>query len=139
MNKSISYTLTMVMMIVVSCGNDKNDAIPDTQALLTSGTWKMKTVTIDGVNKNDLYTNFTVSFTATGFSAINGAPVWPASGTWTFVSSDQKAFIRDDGTVVTLVDISESELTLKLTWAKTTLGSGRVVSIQGIHTFVFSK
>jgi len=44
-----------------------------------------------------------------------------------------------DGTAFTLNAISETELTLTLTWSKTTLGSGRVASIQGVHTFVLGK
>jgi hypothetical protein len=138
MNKLLRYTLAMTMTIIVSCGNDEKDS-PNAQALLTSGTWKVNTVTVDGVNKNDLYTNLTVSFTATGFTAVHGEPVWPASGTWTFVNAEQKEITRNDGTVVTLESISETELVLDLTWSKTTLGSGREASIQGAHTFVFNK
>ena len=99
----------------------------------------MKTVTVDGVNKNDLYTNFTVSFTATGFTASNGEPVWPTSGTWTFATADQNAIVRNDDIEDTVAEISASELTLKLMWSKTTLGSGRGASTQGNHVFVFGK
>ena len=138
MNKLLSYTLTITMMIIASCGNDEKDT-PDVQALLTSGTWKINTVTVDGVNRNDLYTNFTLSFTATGFTAMNGEPVWPASGAWTFVTSAKKEISRNDGIVVTLESISETELVLNLTWNKTTLGGGREASLQGDHTFVLGK
>lgn len=139
MNKLIYCTLAVMMMMILSCGSEKSDPSPDVQALLTSGTWKIKTVTVDGVNKNDLFTNFTVSFSGTGFTAVNGAPVWPNSGTWSFATSDKKTFIRSDDVEVTLVSISESEMTLKLMWDETTLGSGRAVSIEGNHTFLFSK
>lgn len=138
MNKLISCGI-VVIMLLGSCDNEKTEAGPDVQALLTSGIWKMKTVTIDGVNKNDLFTNFTVSFTSTGFTASNGEPVWPASGTWTFTTADQNAIVRNDNIEVSVAEISANELTLKLMWSKTTLGSGRVASTQGNHVFIFGK
>jgi hypothetical protein len=139
MNKLQSCLLVLVVTVMVSCGGDSNEAALDVKALLTSGTWKMNGVTVDGVNRNDLFTNFTLSFTATAYTATHGEPVWPSSGTWAFASADQKTFTRNDGMEVTLNDISENELTLELTWTKTTLGGGRGVSTSGNHTFVFSK
>lgn len=138
MNKSLSCLTVGVMLALASC-SDKNETAPDVQALLTGSAWKMKTVTVDGVNKNDLFTNLSVTFTAAGFTAQNGEPVWPASGTWTFSSGDQRTMVRNDGIEVSVAEISERELTLKLVWSKTTLGSGRVASIQGNHVFVFGK
>jgi hypothetical protein len=135
----IIYTLAIAMMVLVSCGGGKKDASPTVETMLTTGTWKLKTVTVDGVNKNDLFSNFSLSFTPTEFSSVNGAPVWPTSGTWAFASADKKTFTRNDGLVVTLNAITETELTLTLTWSKTTLGGGRVASIQGVHTFVLGK
>ena len=139
MNKLLSCLMVGVMLVLASCNNDKTEAAPDVQALLTSGSWKMKTVTVDGVNENDLFTNLSVTFTATEFTTLNGEPVWPASGTWTFSGGDQNLIVRNDGIEVSVEEISETELTLKLLWSKTTLGSGRVESIQGNHAFVFGK
>lgn len=139
MKKIISYLLGAMIVITASCDGDKNEAGPDVQALLTNGTWKMNTLVIDGVTNNDLFKNLTVSFTTSGFTATNGEPVWPASGTWTFVSAEQKAVKRNDGVEVTVDAVSETTLTLKLNWSKSTLGGGREASIQGNHTFTFSK
>jgi hypothetical protein len=137
MRKLLSYTLGMLIMLVTSC--DKSETAPDVQALLTSGTWKISAVTLDGTNKNDLFPNLTLTFTSTGFTATGSSPVWPSSGTWTFLNSDQKAIVRGDQVEVTLDVITETELTLKMTWNKTTLGGGRVASLRGNYIFTFSK
>jgi hypothetical protein len=142
MSKLQSCLCVIVMTLIVSCGGDsnKNDPGPDTKALLTSGIWKMNDVSVDGVNRNDLFTNFTLTFTATGFfAAANGDPVWPLSGTWAFSSADQTTFTRSDGVEVAISDVSENELTLELTWNKTTLGGGRGSSTMGNYTFVMEK
>jgi hypothetical protein len=137
MKKLLSYTLGMLIMLFASC--DKSETTPDVQALLTSGTWKISSVTVDGTNKNALFPNLTLTFTSAGFTATGNSPVWPASGTWTFLNSDQKAIVRSDQAEVSLEVITETELTLKMTWNKTTLGSGRVVSTKGNYIFAFSK
>jgi hypothetical protein len=144
--KRLIYALpwcALVFMLAASgCGSDGGDdtpPAPDVQALLTSGAWKVKSVTVDGLNKNDLFTGFTIGFTATGFTATNGDPVWPASGTWTFADATKKSVTRNDGTTVTLESISETELTLKLQWSKTTLGGGKINSIAGTHVFILNK
>ncbi|MBI3221237.1 MAG: hypothetical protein HYZ44_17135 [Bacteroidetes bacterium] len=139
MKKLLSCWMIAMVLLQASCNNEKTAAAPDVKALLTGSTWKIKTVTVDGMNKNDLFTNLSVTFTATEFTALNGGLVWPASGTWTLSGADQRTIIRNDGTQITVAAISETELTLQLMWSKTTLGSGRVESIQGNHTFTFGK
>jgi hypothetical protein len=129
----------MVLALMSGCGSDKDTPGPDAQAMLTSGTWKMESVTVDGVNKNNEFVNLTISFTKTGFTAVGGVPVWPSAGTWIFTDAEKKSITRNDGTVVNLQNVSDHELTLALHWNKTTLGGGRVASLQGDHVFVLAK
>lgn len=133
---------TVMILLTSGCGSDGGDdtpPAPDVQALLTSGTWKVKSVTVDGLNKNDLFPGFTVSFTATGFTSTNGIPVWPASGTWSFTDAEKKSMTRNDGTTVTLEAISATDLSLKLQWTKNTLAGGKLTSIAGTHVFTLNK
>jgi hypothetical protein len=131
--------LLMALAAMSGCGSHKDTPGPDVQAMLTSGTWKTETVTIDGVNKNDQFVNFTISFTKTGFTSVGGAPVWPSGGTWIFTDAEKKSITRDDGVIVTLQSVSASELALALHWNKTTLGGGRGASIQGDYVFILGK
>lgn len=129
----------MVMVIIAGCGSDKGTPKPDVQAMLTSGTWTMTTVTIDGVNKNSEFEGLTISFTKNGFTAVGGAPVWPQTGTWTFTDAERKSITRGDGTVVDLQSVSQIELILAFRWNKTTLGGGRDRSLEGDHVFVLGR
>lgn len=106
---------------------------------LKSGIWKINTVTVDGV-ASTLFDGMTLAFTATGFTSTNATPVWPASGTWSFVNADDANELkRNDNVNVKIDAISETGLTLSLTWNKTTLGNGREQSVSGKHVFNLRK
>lgn len=95
-----------------------------------------KTVTVDGADKLSLFTGMTLNFSATNFTSTNGAPVWPASGTWTF-NSDKTFLTRGDGVVVFVDNITEPSLGLSLSWSKTTVGGGHAESVA--HVFTLGK
>jgi len=137
-------TLWIVCGLFFIAGCDKSSPTPaateadKVTATLKSGAWKIFTVNVDGI-QNDSYNNMTMTFTNSGYTATNGAPVWPASGTWSFTDSSAKIMKRDDGLLVTIETITDSGLVLSLTWSKTTLGKGRTQSTSGKHVFVFIK
>lgn len=148
MNKTIKLLLTVCLAcgLFFIAGCDKSSPTPaavateaeKVTATLKSGTWKIFTVTVDGT-QNDSYDNMALTFTNTGYTATNGAPVWPASGTWSFTDNTAKIMKRDDGLLVTIDVITDTGLALSLTWSKTTLGKGRTQSTSGKHVFVFVK
>jgi hypothetical protein len=138
--KLIVLSLTMIgMTLFASCGGD-DDPSEEVRVhqLLTSGSWKLESVTVDGVNKN-LYGGLSLTFTSTGFTSSGGEPVWPSGGIWTFVVGSAKSIARDDGVVVTIDEVTEATLILSLTWTENTLGSGRIQSVEGEHVFVMTK
>jgi hypothetical protein len=139
--KSI-YSLLIIVassFLFQYCGDESVKETDRVQKLLTAGTWTMQSVMVGGVNKNELFTFFTINFSAGGFTSTDGAPVWPANGTWSFSDEQGKSILRDDGITVTLDEITETSLTFSMTWDQTTLGSGKVKSVAGSHTFVMSK
>ncbi len=111
----------------------------EVKAILTSPTWKMQSVTVDGADKTSIYKDLSLKFSASGFTSTNGGAVWPASGTWSFTNADATAVKRDDGLEVKLQEVTASSLKLALTWSKTTLGPGRIESVSGQHVFSFGK
>ena len=144
----ITRTLCLGFMLVVTgillqqCGS--SDPATPTEAqrvtsLMKTGPWKIQSVTVDGVNQNALFTGLTLSFSDKGFTSTNGVPVWPLSGTWTFVNDQASSFTRNDGVIVTIQDITSTSMTLRLTWSKTTFGPGRVTSISGQTVFIFKQ
>lgn len=136
--------LCIVCGLFLIAGCDKSSPAPEpTEAekvttILKSGTWKIFTVTVDDT-QSDLYDNMTLSFTNSGYNTTNAAPVWPASGTWSFTNDSGKILKRDDGVLITIDAVTEDGLVLSLSWSKTTLGKGRTASVNGKHVFVFLK
>jgi hypothetical protein len=139
-------------LVTLSACKDKPDPDPTpepeepTQAekvvsILTGGnaTWPLTSVTIDGENGAELFKDFSIKFTATGYTTTGTTPVWKRTGTWTFTNDDATAFKREDNVVVTITSISETQLKLSLNWTETTHEGGRVQSLAGKHEFILSK
>ena len=129
------------ILLLSHCGGSKSsDPAPVTEpqrvtSLMKTGTWKVQSVSVDGTDQSALFKNFTLSFTDAGFATVNGSAVWPASGTWKFVSDQATSFTRDDGLVVTIQTVSSTQLIISLVWTKTTLGPGRIESVKGTTVF----
>ena len=146
---AVAFLLIAALAILVhlsGCKGGASDPTPtpvskqdEVKAKLTSPTWKMQSVTVDGTDKTSIYKDLSLKFSATGFTSTNGGIVWPTTGTWTFTSTEATAIKRDDGLVVTLQEVTDTSLKLALTWSKTTLGSGRIESVSGQHVFSFGK
>jgi len=140
-------TTASILTQLSSCGGDGGgDPTPtpvskqdEVKAKLTSPTWKMVSVSVDGTDKTSLYKDLSLKFTATGFTSTSGGAIWPASGTWSFTSAEATAIKRDDGLEVTLQEVTDTSLKLALTWSKTTIGPGRAESVNGKHVFSFGK
>jgi hypothetical protein len=107
--------------------------------ILTGATWKLNAVIVDGADQTNVYKGLTLTFTGTSITTSNGGMVWPASTTWKFTNETATAIERGDGVKVSIVEAHSGKLSLALTWSKTTLGSGRVNSVKGEHTFSFGK
>lgn len=145
--KNFKYHFLLLAFVVMSasmltsCEEDKDDSSNEevVKAQLISATWKVSSVTVDGANQSNVYAGLNVSFTSSGFTSINGEPVWPSSGTWQFTSDDAEAIRRNDGLIVEIISISDSQLKLGLTWEESTIGSGRSASVSGEHVFTFGK
>lgn len=138
--KQLNYViLFLAVSQLTSCGSDPNPTAQDkVLRMLTANNWIMQTVTVDDVDKTDFYNGLTIVFTTSNYSTTNGGGIWPASGTWTFTSSDGTTIQRDDGTEI-YVDVTNTTLKLTFTWNEVTLGNGRISSLTGLHVFTFIK
>jgi hypothetical protein len=132
--------ITGVMLQFAGC--KKADPKPsETEVVkekLTSSTWTLQNVTVDGVDQTAVYQGLTINFTETTYTTTKGGLVWPASGTWSFTDDTATTIKRDDGIEVG-VEVTDTSLKLTLTWAKATFGTGRVASVKGLHVFTFRK
>ncbi len=135
-------------LFLSSCkkGGDPEPEVTEEQrvtTLLTSGQWAPATgnwVTVDGVSVAELFTDFKITFTSTGYTTTGTTPVWPRSGTWKFKTGSTKIFIRDaDQVEVTIENLDDKNLKLTLMWNQETTAPGRMSSIKGKHEFNLSK
>jgi hypothetical protein len=129
------------LLVLQSCGGKGSDPSPADQmkTILTSGTWNLQNVSVDGVDKSSIYSGLTLRFTEGNFTTTNGRVVWPASGTWEFSDDTGKNLTRGDGVPIGVEEATTSKLVLKLTWNQTTLGQGRANSVKGVNVFTFGK
>jgi hypothetical protein len=135
-----SILFVTALSLLLSCGGE-DDPTPNevTLAQLTQSPWRISAVTVDNTDRTNLFTNLTLTFTATNYSTTNGGLVWPASGTWTFADESGQKIKRSDGVEITVVEASATTLRLSLQWAKGSLGAGRTGSVAGNHVFTFVR
>ena len=136
----VALACLVSIAVLDGCGS-KSDPSPNevNTNILSSHAWKLQSLQVDNVDKTSLYAGMTLSFTATTYATVKGAPVWAASGTWSFSGTDGKTIVRDDQVQVNADQISDNQLVLSLTWNKNTFGGGRVSSISGQHVYTFIK
>lgn len=137
-------TLVAIFLNLFFFAGCKNDGSPQLETdkvrqLLTSGTWSIESVTVDGVDQTNMYAGLAVTFTTSGFTVTNGGVVWPATGAWTFPDETGKRILRGDDLLIEVREISDARLVLALNWTSTTLGPGRVSSLSGEHVFTFGR
>ena len=141
-NSILGMAILSGLLMLSNCGSKNSDPTPTepqrVTSLLETGRWKVQSVMVDGIDQSALFKNFTLSFTDSNFASVNGSVVWPASGTWKFVSDQASSFTRDDGLVVTIQNVSNTQLIISLVWAKTTLGPGRSESVKGTTVFTLT-
>jgi hypothetical protein len=137
-----SIAIAISLATLMNCHHKHHDPTPEpTQAdkvtaLLVAGQWKLSQLQIDDTVDDGFFNGLTITFTNTGFTAVNGDPVWPANGTWSFTDANAQAIKRNDNIEVAIETIDADNLQLSLQWNQTTIG-GRLASVSGKYTFKF--
>ena len=143
LNLTVTIALLFGLVFAQGCGSSGSDPAPNTsdqvKAILTSGTWKINSVVVDGTDESGVYENLTLNFTSTAYSTTHGNAIWPASGEWSFSDTNGETIKRSDGLLITVTSAEASKLILRLNWNSTTIGPGRVLSVGGTNVFTFGK
>lgn len=145
MNKRIyPYGITALVILITtlifsSCGSKDPSPKETNIKLLTNGTWTINSVKVSGVDKTNLFTGMTITFTETDYTAVNGGPIWGSSQSWSFIDNSAKSFSISSGVEVDIIELTGTSLIIELTWDKTTLDGGRTKSVEGRHEFIFTK
>jgi hypothetical protein len=141
-------SLVAILLTYSSCGGDDpaEESVSDVQLGKLSKTWKINTVTLDGVDKIADYASFQLVMSGTkgntsfGYST-SGRPAlspWKASGSWEFGTPVETQIFRDKGTTDELaMTYAVTETTLSITFTFNGAGYSRtgVVKGQWIYTF----
>jgi hypothetical protein len=145
--------LIITLFVFVFACKDEPGETPLTEAekraeilISGNGTWAISTsngvLLGEGANTIDvseLFQNFSITFTASGYTTTGTTPVWARSGTWTFTDDSGTKFRRNDNLEVTILEISATTVKLSLQWNETTYEDGRTKSLAGLHTFTLNK
>lgn len=134
-------TFLLFLVTLFACSTSKEESAQDKmRKLLTSGTWNVASVTVDGEDKTNAFAGFTLTFTANTYTAHQGDPVWATSGTWAFTDDKAAAFTRDGDVLVTIRSSTDTHLSLSLISNYPILEEGgRAESIAGEFVFEFNK
>jgi hypothetical protein len=145
-SNSILKVVSIVMLIIlVALLPACNKEIPLTEQetvvimLMSAEAWTSPVVTIDGVDRSDMYRNFELKFAESTYTSSGGAPVWPATGSWEFIDEDANRMLLDGTLEVEINSISDDELELSLQWNENTFTPGREKSIKGKMNFRLKK
>jgi len=144
--KTIGKTFVMLFMAwLMQCCHSSSSppapapptAVQKATALIDASAWKMQSLTIDGIADTTFFKGLIITFTASSFTAVNGAPVWPATETWTFTDANATAIKRSDNLIVNVDNLTSTAMQLSLDWTTTTT-EGRKNSVAGKHVFIFA-
>ena len=140
MKKSLIIKISMLFLIIIFHGCKKETVSPldKAQNLLISGTWKIKSVTVDN-QLVTVYDGMTIVFTKTAYTTTNGGSLWPPSGTWEFSGGNKDLILRDDGLEITLIKLTATEMIMGFLWDDTIYDGGRIESVGGEHKMTFGK
>jgi hypothetical protein len=109
---------------------------------LVGKTWAIHSVAGPNGDKTLDYENMKLSFVQVAgvfkvnYSVNNSHVIWSGPGVLEF-SETVGNFRRSDSVVGALELPSDTELIIKVEWLKTTVGKGRVSSVEGDHSFTF--
>jgi hypothetical protein len=143
-NSVLGIVAVLALVTFSSCDSPppepaETEAEKNTKILVTGGAWNLQSVTVNGVDQTPLYEGLKVTFSSSGYTAVAGGVIWPATGTWSFTSDAGTTIHRNDGLDLAITELTQSKLVVSFNWTKTTLGSGRTKSMAGAHVVSLTR
>lgn len=150
MKTCLIYAFVAFLLITLPCCK-KDDAKPTQEQRVTTlltkgtGTWTPSSsagITVDGLDvTEDLFKDFTITFTADKLFTTGTTPVFLREDTWRFKDNTATVILRgQDDKEIIVETVSATELKLSLEWDQTTYEEGgRTRSIPGTVVFTMSK
>lgn len=144
--KTYKIILSLVLMAGITlfsaCGGDPEEPSKEKQFLnKLSITWNLESATVGGKDVTESFPGLSLSVSADKTYSVTNpvSPIWTASGIFTLEevpNSDLFNIIRDDGTIITVTELTETTLKYKFPY---TAPHGRIKGVSGEYEFVMIK
>ena len=131
------------IMLSLACGGDESD--PTAQELAferLSGSWDMSQgglIIIDGNDATANFIGFGLSFTDGGYNTTNAGELFSATGTWSWADEEAQMISLDDGKLVTIQSLTETELVFNFQFSGTGGEANHADGIAGGYTITVNK
>lgn len=132
--------MALVLFTASGCNGDDGPTPEELRLQELTATWSVASVINDGSDVTDQFTGFTlVASSDQTYRTTNGGNPWPSQGTFSLVTNNLNAFVRDDNVQINIASITET--TLSLTFQMNTVRSTAfgVNGITGAFTFNLTK
>lgn len=135
--------ILLFLLPLQSC-HDDSDPTPEEKYLARlSASWIIDEVTVDDRMVTGAFAGMELTVNnQKKFSVKNPVPpIWPSNGAFTLrllSGSSEYSILRADGVEVTVVELTETNLTLQLQYVAPDT-DGRIKSVSGIYEFHFVK
>ena len=136
-----AFLVVAMVALLVGCKKDDPPSVQETVTtqLTSAAAWQSPVVTVDGVDKSDVYKDFSITFGKNTYTTQSGSPIWKASGTWAFANAEATKMKLDGNIDVEINFISTNILELSLQWNEDTFEPGRINSVKGKNKFKLKK
>jgi hypothetical protein len=138
--------LFCALLLFALAGCKKDEVGPSVVQELIGKEWRVQSVLSSAQDWSHIYDGFELTFDLVNdrqvnFTAINGMPIWEGSGQLLFEGAKSSAFtlLGSNQVFGRVRAVNDSKLEIEIDWPWATLGpGGRVKSVAGIYTFVFT-
>ncbi|MEQ9116950.1 hypothetical protein [Fulvivirga sp.] len=146
------FTLVLIVAVLTGCKKDEEEAPDNLQIVIEkiSGTWSVSYAELDGNGLTEAFTGLQITTDSDLLFSTNSSTVerqpnpWAESGSFTLpdeiTSTDNVLITRNDGVVLSLLFITETNVQITFNFNNDNIGSnGRVSAVSGDWVFEFEK
>lgn len=95
----------IIIVFVCGCSKDAPESATAKTERMLKASWRLGRLTVDGADQTTLFPDLTVTVNDGNYTAQNGEPIWPISGTWSL--TDATTIDRDNGFTIRIESITE--------------------------------
>jgi hypothetical protein len=132
--------LLLIGSLCTSCGGDDGPTPLEERLRALTARWSVTSVSNDGTDVSSRFTGFTLTVSGDQrYTTTNGGNPWPAQGTFEVLTDNLDLFRRDDNVDISIVNITETNLTLSFNMSSVRGTASGVDGITGSFTFNLTK